>query len=136
MSNHLDDDWKVDVDAAVEDEKRDDTNSLRVEEVVSDCHWAEEAWIVDVTSDPMVDALLPVVDCDWEVVQRIDVVNWEGQMNAAVGSWDDVPIDLVEVDLNVHAVEDADCCSNDHWMDAYAVVVVADFVMNEGHSIL
>ena len=65
MSNYLDDDWKVDVDAAVEDEKRDDTNSLRVEEVVSDCHWAEEAWIVDVTSDPMVDALLPVVDCDW-----------------------------------------------------------------------
>lgn len=63
-------------------------------------------------------------------------MNWEEQMNAAVGSWDDVPIDLVEVDLNVHAVGGADCCSNDHWMDADAVVVVADFVMNEGHSIL
>ena len=90
---------------------------------------------MDVTSNPMVGVLL-VVDCDWAVL-RMDVVNWEEQMDVAVGSWDDVPIDLVEVDLNDHVVEDADCCSNGHLMDAdVAAAAAADFVMNEVHNIL
>ena len=130
--SNSDDDWKMD-DDAVEDERRDDTNSQRVEEVVSGCHWAE-AWIVDVTSNPMVGVLL-VVDCDWAVL-KTDAVNWEEQMNVAVGSWDGVPIDLVEVDLNDHVVEDADCCNNGHLMDEDVAAAAADFVMNEGHNIL
>lgn len=39
---------------------------------------------MDVTSNPMVGVLL-VVDCDWAVL-KTDAVNWEEQMNVAVGS--------------------------------------------------